>query len=131
MIRKLKSAKPVEAQNAINAEVSGVVSRIVADVAERGDIAVREYSEKFDKWNPETFRLSAKQVADCVAQLSKQELDDIKFAQAQVRRFAEAQLSTLSEVEIETIPGVILGHKNIPVQSVACYVPGVLAPTGN
>lgn len=124
MIRKLKSAKPQEAQDAINAEVTQVVSRIIAEVAERGDVAVREYSEKFDKWNPASFRLSAKQVAECVAELSKQELDDIRFAQAQVRRFAEAQLSTLSEVEIETIPGVILGHKNIPVQSVACYVPG-------
>ncbi|HVR50733.1 MAG TPA: histidinol dehydrogenase [Pseudorhodoferax sp.] len=124
MIRKLKSAQPVEAQNAISAEVAAVVSRIIADVSARGDAAVRAYSEKFDQWNPASFRLSAEQVAACVAQLSEQELHDILFAQAQVRRFAQAQRASLSEVEIETIPGVILGHKNIPVQSVACYVPG-------
>lgn len=124
MIRKLKSAKPVEAQNAISAEVTDVVSKIIADIAARRDVAVREYSQKFDNWNPPSFRLSAEEVAACVADLTEQETHDIKFAQAQVRRFAEAQKSTLSDVEIETIPGVILGHKNIPVESVACYIPG-------
>ncbi len=124
MIRKLKSAKPVEALNAISAQVSEVVSTIIADIAQRGDGAVREYSNKFDKWNPTSFRLSQAQIAACVAELTEQEKHDIQFAQAQVRRFAEAQLGTLSDVEIETIPGVILGHKNIPVQSVACYIPG-------
>jgi len=124
MIRKLKSAKPIEAQNAISAEVTEVVSKIIADIAERGDAAVREYSVKFDKWNPSTFRLTDEQIAACVAELNEQEVHDIKFAQAQVRRFAEAQLGTLSDVEVETLPGIILGHKNIPVESVACYIPG-------
>jgi sulfopropanediol 3-dehydrogenase len=124
MIRKLKSAKPVEAVNALNAEVTAVVSDIVADVARRGDAAVREYSEKFDHWNPKSFRLTDGQIAACVAELTEQEKNDILFAQAQVRRFAQAQKGTLSDVEIETLPGVVLGHKNIPVESVACYVPG-------
>lgn len=124
MIRKLKSAKPVEAVNALNAEVTAVVSDIVADVARRGDAAVREYSEKIDHWNPKSFRLTDGQIAACVAELTEQEKNDILFAQAQVRRFAQAQKGTLSDVEIETLPGVVLGHKNIPVESVACYVPG-------
>lgn len=124
MIRQLKSAKPAAAQHAISAEVSAVVSQIIAAVAERGDAAVRDYSQKFDQWSPASFRLSAAEIADCVAALSEQEKHDIQFAQAQVRRFAQAQLASLSEVEIETLPGVILGHKNIPVASVACYVPG-------
>lgn len=124
MIRKLKSAKPQEAKKAISSQVTEVVSKIIADIEMRGDEAVRDYSIKFDKWNPSSFRLSAEEIASCVAQLSEQEVHDIKFAQAQVRRFAEAQKGALSDVEVETIPGVILGHKNIPVDSVACYIPG-------
>lgn len=124
MIRKLKAARSVQAQDGIAREVQQTVAGIIADIAERGDDAVREYSTRFDRWNPATFRLSDAQIADCIAQLSKRELDDIKFAQAQVRRFAEAQKAALVDIEIETIPGVVLGHRNIPVNSVACYVPG-------
>ncbi|HEY0295150.1 MAG TPA: histidinol dehydrogenase, partial [Bordetella sp.] len=124
MIRKLKAAKPAQVQDAIAREVQQVVAGIIADVTQRGDVAVREYSVKFDRWNPEAFCLNDAQIADCIAQLSARELDDIKFAQAQVRRFAEAQKAALTDIEIETIPGVVLGHRNIPVDSVACYVPG-------
>lgn len=124
MIRYLKTSKPVDAQAEIASQVRDVVADIIANVGSNGDAAVREYSLKFDKWSPATFRLSSDEIASCVASLSKQELDDIKFAQAQVRRFAEVQKSALIDVEVETLPGVILGHKNIPVNSVGCYIPG-------
>ena len=86
--------------------------------------ALREISEKFDKWNPPTFRLSQQEIESCLSQLSAQNIEDIKFAQAQVRNFARVQRSALKDVEVETLPGVILGHKNMPVDSVGCYVPG-------
>jgi len=124
MIRYLKTSKPVEAQAEIAGQVRDVVADIIANVGRKGDAAVREYSQKFDNWSPADFRLSDEEVAACVASLSKQELDDITFAQAQVRRFAEVQKSALIDVEVETLPGVILGHKNIPVNSVGCYIPG-------
>jgi sulfopropanediol 3-dehydrogenase len=124
MIRYLKTSKPVEAQAEIAGQVRDVVADIIANVGRKGDVAVREYSQKFDNWSPADFRLSDEEVAACVASLSKQELDDITFAQAQVRRFAEVQKSALIDVEVETLPGVILGHKNIPVNSVGCYIPG-------
>lgn len=112
-------------KNAANSnEVRKIVENILADIENRGDAAVKEMSEKFDNWNPERFRLSKEEIDACVAQLSRQEIDDIKFAQEQVRRFAEVQKAALQDVEVETLPGVILGHKNIPVDSVACYVPG-------
>ena len=124
MIRKLKTARPAQAQDEIAATVRDVVSTIIADVATRRDAAVRDHSEKFDRWNPPSFRLTDDQIATCVASLSERERLDIDFAQAQVRRFAQAQKASLTDIEIETIPGVILGHRNIPVSSVACYVPG-------
>jgi sulfopropanediol 3-dehydrogenase len=124
MIRHLKTSKPVDAQAEIANQVRDIVAGIIADVGSKGDAAVREYSLKFDKWSPASFRLSADEIATCVASLSRQELDDIKFAQDQVRRFAEVQKSALIDVEVETLPGVILGHKNIPVNSVGCYIPG-------
>jgi len=124
MIRKLKTARPAQAQDEIAATVRDVVSTIIADVATRRDAAVRDHSEKFDSWNPPSFRLTDDQIATCVASLSERERLDIDFAQAQVRRFAQAQKASLTDIEIETIPGVILGHRNIPVSSVACYVPG-------
>ncbi|MCX5464440.1 histidinol dehydrogenase [Alcaligenes parafaecalis] len=124
MIRVIKPSKPVEAVQEIAADVERVVKQIIQDVQERGDAAVREYSQKFDKWTPDSFRLTDEQIAQCVAQLSDQELSDIKFAQEQVRRFAQAQRESMRDIEIETLPGVVLGHKNLPVQSVACYVPG-------
>ncbi|MBD1554968.1 histidinol dehydrogenase [Pseudomonas typographi] len=124
MIRYLKQSKPVEAQAEIATTVRDTVEEIIAEVAKNGDAAVREYSSKFDKWAPTSFRLTDEEVAACVASLSEQEIGDIKFAQAQVRRFAEAQKASIHDVEIETLPGIILGHRNIPVNSVACYIPG-------
>ena len=124
MIRYLKKSKPVEAQAEIASQVRDTVEQIIANVARNGDAAVREYSRKFDQWDPASFRLSEAEIAACVASLSEQEIGDIKFAQAQVRRFAEVQKASMHDVEVETLPGVILGHRNIPVNSVACYIPG-------
>lgn len=124
MIRYLKRSKPVEVQAEIANQVRDTVEKIIADVAKNGDDAVREYSKKFDKWAPASFRLTDDEIQACVATLSERELEDIKFAQAQVRRFAEVQKASLHDVEVETLPGVILGHKNIPVNSVGCYIPG-------
>ncbi len=100
------------------------VAGIIADIESRGEQAVRELSEQFDGWSPESFRLSDEQIADIVASIDPGTLDDIRFAQTQIRRFAEAQLASLQDVEIETLPGVVLGHKHIPVQAVGAYVPG-------
>ncbi|WP_269502174.1 histidinol dehydrogenase [Burkholderia sp. IMCC1007] len=104
--------------------VREVVTGILADVTRRGDVAVAELSKRFDDWSPASFRLSDDEIAACVRSLSPGELDDVKFAQAQVRNFAQAQRDSMHDVEIETLPGVVLGHKNMPVESVACYVPG-------
>jgi sulfopropanediol 3-dehydrogenase len=107
-----------------DAKVRATVEGILADIGQRGDAAVRELSERFDGWSPETFRLSDADIEAALAKVSKQDLDDIRFAQAQVRNFAEKQRACLLDLEVETIPGVVLGHKNIPVNAVGCYVPG-------
>lgn len=106
------------------AKVREVVTGILEDVSKRGDAAVRSFSEKFDKWSPESFRLTNDEIGACVRQLSPGQLEDIKFAQSQVRNFAQVQRAAIHDVETETLPGVVLGHKNMPVDSVACYVPG-------
>ena len=124
MISHLKQGKSVEAKAQIDSQVRGTVENIIADVEQRGDAAVRMYSEKFDKWNPPSLRLSEDEIRDCIASIGRQAIDDIKFAQAQIRRFAQIQMMSLRDVEIETLPGVVLGHKNIPVNSVGCYIPG-------
>jgi sulfopropanediol 3-dehydrogenase len=124
MIRQIKTGISDAEKHDADVKVRRTVEGILDDVAQRGDQAVRELSAKFDKWQPKDFRLSSQEIRDLVASLPAQTLDDIKFAQAQIRRFAEAQLSTLRDIEIETIPGVHLGQKNIPVNSVGCYVPG-------
>jgi sulfopropanediol 3-dehydrogenase len=124
MIKYLKKGKSVEAKAEISAQVRQTVETIIADIEQRGEQAVREYSEKFDKWNPPALRLSQDEIQACIDALSPQALEDIEFAQTQIRRFAEAQLASLHDVEVETLPGVILGHKNIPVNSVGCYIPG-------
>jgi len=124
MIKHLKNGKSVEAKAEIDSQVRSTVEGIIADVEQRGDAAVRMYSEKFDKWNPPSLRLTDDQIRDCVASIGPQAIKDIKFAQAQIRRFAQIQMLSLRDVEIETLPGVVLGHKNIPVNSVGCYVPG-------
>ncbi|MBR0707003.1 histidinol dehydrogenase [Bradyrhizobium liaoningense] len=124
MPKIVKSGRDAGAQAAEDAGIRATVESLLADIASRGDAAVRDASRKFDGWDRVDFRLTDKEVADCISQLSRQDLDDIRFAQDQVRNFAEIQRSALKDVEAETLPGVILGHKNIPVDSVGCYVPG-------
>ena len=120
----LKKGISAEDDAADVAKVRKTVEDILADIEERGDAAVRELSQKFDNWNPDEFRLTRPQIVECVKSLPKQVIDDIKFAQQQIRNFAQIQRDALRDVEVETLPGVVLGHKNIPVNSVGCYVPG-------
>ncbi|WP_338771932.1 histidinol dehydrogenase [Massilia sp. METH4] len=124
MISYLKKGKPVKAKAELDNEVRSTVAKILADIERHGEQAVRRYSDQFDKWNPPSLRLSQEEVQACIDALSPQALEDIKFAQTQIRNFAEAQLAALHDIEVETLPGVILGHKNIPVNSVGCYIPG-------
>jgi len=120
----LKKGISAEQDAADIVKVRKTVEDILADIETRGDQAVREMSKKFDNWSPEDFRMSKGEIEDCVRALPKQVIDDIKFAQEQIRNFAQIQRDALRDVEVETLPGVILGHKNIPVNSVGCYVPG-------
>jgi len=120
----LKSGMTQQATRETDAKVSAVVEEILRTIEERGDEAVRAYSAQFDQWSPESFRLSTAQIDEIVASLPAQVIDDITFAQTQVRTFAQAQRAALRDIEVETLPGVTLGHKNIPVNSVGCYVPG-------
>ena len=124
MIRNLKRGASDEEKFAADRQVRQTVEAILDDIMRRGDVAVRELSAKFDKWEPKDFRLSAAEVQALIDSLPTQVIDDIKFAQAQIRRFAEVQRAALRDVEVETLPGVRLGHRNIPVASVGCYVPG-------
>lgn len=110
--------------DAADAKVRQTVESILEDVKRRGDAAVRELSTKFDKWSPASFRLSKSDLESIVARVSPSTIADIEFAQAQIRNFAEHQRAALKDVEVETMPGVKLGHRNIPVESVGCYVPG-------
>ncbi len=120
----LKKGISAEDDAADIAKVRSVVEEILSDIEKTGDKAVRKLSKKFDKWDPKDFKLSKSQIEDCVKSLPKQVIDDIKFAQAQIRNFAQIQRDSLRDVEVETMPGVVLGHKNIPINSVGCYVPG-------
>lgn len=124
MIRYVKSGKSTEAKSEQQAEVRRIVEGILGDIAERGEAAVREYSEKFDRWAPNEFRLSAAEIQACLDAVEERTLRDIEFAQTQIRNFALQQRAALRDLEVETLPGVVLGHKNIPVNSVGCYVPG-------
>jgi sulfopropanediol 3-dehydrogenase len=124
MPKIVKSGRDAGAQAIEDAGIRATVETLLADIATRGDAAVRDASRKFDRWERTDFRLTGKEIADCISQLSRQDLDDIRFAQEQVRNFAEIQRSALKDVEAETLPGVVLGHKNIPVDAVGCYVPG-------
>ncbi|MYG11063.1 MAG: histidinol dehydrogenase [Rhodobacteraceae bacterium] len=123
-IEILKDGISEEQKNQDEQKTREVVSDVLNGIKTRGDSAVREYSEKLDNYSPASFRLSDEQIQDCINQLSDQVIHDIKFAQTQIREFAKAQKDALKDIEVEPIPGVILGHKNIPVQSVGCYVPG-------
>jgi sulfopropanediol 3-dehydrogenase len=122
-IKYLKKGK-TDADKAIDdAQVSEVVKNTLKVIEQKGDKAVREFSEKFDNYSPKSYRLSAAEIESLVKKVSPQDLKDIKFAQEQIRNFAQAQRDSMQDIEVETMPGVILGHKNIPVQSVGCYVP--------
>jgi sulfopropanediol 3-dehydrogenase len=124
MIRYLKRGKDAEAQADDDSKVRATVEGILKNIEARGDEAVREYSKQFDNWNPADFRLSQTAIEAAVKQLSPRELEDIKFAQTQVRNFAQRQRDSMQDIEVETLPGVFLGHKHLPVNAVGCYVPG-------
>jgi len=124
MAKYLKEGISEELALQTSTKVREVVENILKDISEKGDSAVRELSEKFDGWSPESFRLSGEQIQACIDSLSEQNLHDIKFAQEQVKNFARIQLESLHDVEVETRPGVVLGHKNLPMNSVGCYIPG-------
>ncbi|MGZ9811445.1 histidinol dehydrogenase [Pseudoroseicyclus sp. H15] len=120
----LKSGKPEADRAEDDAKVRGIVESTLAQIETGGDAAVRELSEKFDGYAPESFRLSPSEIEAAMQKVSTRDMEDIRFAQDQIRTFAEAQRASMTDIEVETRPGVILGHRNIPVQSVGCYVPG-------
>lgn len=124
MAKYLKTGKEASAVAEIDAKVRNIVETALADIEQRGDAAIRDMSIKFDNWDRDSYRLSEEEIQACINSLTEQELKDIEFAQAQVRNFAEHQRAALKDIEVETLPGVILGHKNIPMNSVGCYVPG-------
>lgn len=123
-ITYLKRGKSAEARSEDDAKVRATVEGILKDIEARGDAAVRDLSAKFDNYSPASFRLSESEIETLMSKVSTRDMEDIKFAQEQVRKFAQAQRDSMRDIEIETLPGVILGHRNIPVQSVGCYVPG-------
>ena len=123
-IEHLKQSKPEAEKKEEDAKVRATVEATLADIEARGDAAVRALSQKFDNYAPERFRLTESEIEAAMQKVSTRDMEDIRFAQTQIRRFAEAQRASMTDIEIETLPGVILGHKNIPVQSVGCYVPG-------
>jgi sulfopropanediol 3-dehydrogenase len=123
MIEHLKRGKPEADRAEDDAKVRALVEATLKDIEDRGDAAVRDLSEKFDKYSPPSFRLSPSEIEALMGKVSARDMDDIRFAQAQVRNFAQAQRDSMRDIEIETLPGIILGHKHIPVQSVGCYVP--------
>ncbi|MFC3443716.1 histidinol dehydrogenase [Sphingobium rhizovicinum] len=124
MARWLKRGDKTNEKPTVLTQVRETVERALADIAARGDDAVREMSGKFDGWAPESFLLSDREKQDCLDQLSAQDLKDIEFAQTQVRNFARIQRDSMKDVEVETLPGVVLGHRNVPVNAAGCYVPG-------
>jgi len=123
-IQYIKRGKSIAEKAQADARVQATVKSILGDIAARKDAAVRDLSQKFDQWAPRDFKLSQGQIQDSISTLPQQTIADIQFAQAQVRKFAKAQRAALQDIEVETLPGVILGHKNIPVSRVGCYVPG-------
>jgi len=124
LITNIKQGKPQTERAEDDAKVRSTVEGILADIETRGDTAVQELSQKFDNYAPDNFRLTPSEIDAAINKVSTRDMEDIEFAQIQIRRFAEAQRASMTDIEIETLPGVILGHKNIPVQSVGCYVPG-------
>ncbi|UJF17923.1 histidinol dehydrogenase [Vibrio sp. SS-MA-C1-2] len=124
MARFLKNGITPELSASNNTKVRNTVETILANIESKGDAAVRELSEQFDNWSPEQFRLTDQQIQACVEALDESTRHDIEFAQTQVRNFAQIQRDSMHDVEVETMPGVVLGHKNVPVNSVGCYIPG-------
>jgi sulfopropanediol 3-dehydrogenase len=124
MPRHIKKAARAGQREEADAKIRSTVEAIIAEIEKRGDAAVRELSERFDKWSPPSFRLSSDDIDALIAKVSPQTIDDIKFAQEQIRHFAEIQRASMHDVEAETLPGVVLGHRHIPVDRVGCYVPG-------
>ncbi len=123
-IRYLKTGKPETERQEDDAKVRGIVETTLKDIETRGDAAIRDLSAKFDNYTPPSFRLTPSEIEAAMSKVSARDMEDIKYAQTQIRTFAEAQRASMTDIEVETQPGVILGHKNIPVQSVGCYVPG-------
>jgi sulfopropanediol 3-dehydrogenase len=123
-IQHLKSGKPAEARAEDDAQVRSSVEAILKDIETRGDGAVRDLAQRFDGYAAPSFRLTSSEIEAAMQKVSTRDMEDIRFAQKQIRRFAEAQRASMVDIEVETMPGVILGHKNVPVQSVGCYVPG-------
>ncbi|MBT2698547.1 histidinol dehydrogenase [Bacillus sp. ISL-40] len=124
MAQFIKVGKSVEELAQSEEQVYQTVKSMIEEVKKNGDSAVREFSKQLDKWSPESFKLSQEQVKEIINSVPEETINDIKFAQAQVKRFAEVQKSSIRDIEVETLPGITLGHKNIPINSVGCYIPG-------
>ncbi|MBH20293.1 MAG: histidinol dehydrogenase [Rhodobiaceae bacterium] len=124
MLKYIKESKPDSIISEDRQSIEDTVRSILSDIRKNGHTAVQNYSEKFDKWRPESFKLSKKDIEDSISQLNNSDIEDIKFAQSQIRNFASKQLATMNELEVETLPGVFLGHKHIPIENVGCYIPG-------
>lgn len=124
MAKYLKQGRDAQARAEDLTKVRHIVEEILGDIEKRGDAAVRELSNKFDNWDRTDYRLTDAEIKACLAELSARNIEDIKFAQAQVRNFAQIQRESMKDVEVETLPGIVLGHKNIPINAVGCYVPG-------
>ena len=122
-IKFIKKSIDQKTRSEDDEKVKKIVEETLKKIETNGDQYIRELSEKFDSYSPKNFKLTESEIKDLINEVSDEDKNDIRFAQKQVKTFAEAQLKTLSELEIETHPGVILGHKNIPVQAVGCYVP--------
>ncbi|HJL94388.1 MAG TPA: histidinol dehydrogenase, partial [SAR324 cluster bacterium] len=120
----LKEAISEEKRDKAQKQIRDTVEKLLEDIDKRGDAAVRELSKRFDNWSPDEFRLSEKEIQSCINRLDSQTIDDIYFAQEQIKNFAQIQRNSMKDVEEETLPGVILGHRNIPTNRVGSYVPG-------
>ena len=124
MIRYIKKRSESNSVSEDKSSIEETVRSILSDIRERGDAALEHYSGHFDNWSPESFQLSEDEIDAAISKLNQSEIEDIKFAQNQIRHFAQKQLETMNELEVETLPGVFLGHKHIPIENVGCYVPG-------
>ncbi len=124
MIKYIKKRSDSNNASEDKSSIEETVRSILGDIRKRGDAALEHYSGYFDNWNPKNFRLSQEEIDTAISKLSESEIEDIRFAQNQIRNFAQKQLETMNELEVETLPGVFLGHKHIPIENVGCYVPG-------